>query len=107
MHCSLIEEKLGVLCFDFINVGHISNAFPAVIDIALALNFLRRVATRFKLLLDDGQHSLFSFVQGFLQLLESCHSLIEKVFDQTTSECKHSNGKAALNDSLVVPGADC
>ena len=107
MHCSLIEEKLSVLRFDFINVGHISDTLPAVIDIALALYSLRRVATRSKLLLDDGQHSFFSFVQGLLELLESCHSLIEKVIDQATSECEHSYSKTALNDSLVVPGADC
>lgn len=107
MHCSLIEEKLSVLCFDFIDVGHISNALPAVIDIALKLNFLRRIATRSKLFLYDGQHSLFSFVQGLFQLLEGCHSSIEKVFNQATSESKHSNSKAALNDSLVVPGSDC
>ena len=78
MHGSFIEEVLGILCLNLIDVRYIRHNIKTIFDIRISLELLRRVSTWPQLIADQLEHAFLCLTHCLLQLLHSFHSSLRE-----------------------------
>lgn len=106
VHGTLIEEELGVLRLDFLDVRDVAHDFEDIVDVGITLELSRSVATRSELVADQLEHAFLGLVKEHLEFLEGGHAALIEAIDDAGAKGQQLHAETALDNSLVVPGAD-
>ena len=86
VHGTLIQEELGVLCSNFLDVGDVAHAFEDIVDIGITLELGRSIATRFELVADQLEHAFFGLIEDHLEFLEGGHAALVEAADDARAK---------------------